>query len=296
VARIEVAASRSRGTISIGFLLRRHPPERPSPIIPEVIRLLQERGASVEAIHADEMLSDIGTLEVEHDLYVLKSKTDTTLSLAGVLHAAGAAILNPYPVSVACRDKIVLTGVLRGAGVPQPETYVTGQPARLAELLDAGPILVKPYRGSQGLGVRVVRSAEELDAIPADGGPLFAQRYHRPTGRDRKLYRIGDQLFGVKRVWPVRTHDDKLGEPFEVTGRLRDIALRCGAAFGIGLYGLDVIETDDGPYVVDFSSFPGFKGVPDAGRLLADYIWGVAQRARAATRRDAAASSAVAPG
>jgi hypothetical protein len=30
--------------------------------------------------------------------------------------------------------------------------------------------------------------------------------------------------------------------------------------------------------VVDFSSFPGFKGVPDAPRLLADHIWEVAHR------------------
>jgi ribosomal protein S6--L-glutamate ligase len=295
VARIDVAASRSTEAISIGFLLRRHPPERASPIIPEVIRLLQGRGASVEAIYADELLTDIGTLGVAHDLYVLKSKTDTTLSLAGVLHAAGAAILNPYPVSAACRDKIVLTGVLRGAGVPLPETYVTGQPAPLAELLQAGPIVVKPYRGSEGRDVRVVRRVDELDDIPTGDGPLFAQRYHAPSGRDRKLYRIGDQVFGVKRVWPIRTHDDKLGEPFEVTGHLREIALRCGAAFGITLYGLDVIESDDGPYIVDFSSFPGFKGVPDAARLLADYIWRVAQQSAVGARRDAVPPSAVAP-
>ncbi len=30
------------------------------------------------------------------------------------------------------------------------------------------------------------------------------------------------------------------------------------------------------PYVVDLSSFPGFKGVPDAALRLADYIYAAA--------------------
>jgi ribosomal protein S6--L-glutamate ligase len=85
-------------------------------------------------------------------------------------------------------------------------------------------------------------------------------------------------VFGVKRVWPVRSFEDKLGEPFTITPDLRDIALRCGAAFGLELYGLDVIFSEGRPYVVDISSFPGFKGVPDAPLRLADYIFTAAQR------------------
>jgi ribosomal protein S6--L-glutamate ligase len=85
-------------------------------------------------------------------------------------------------------------------------------------------------------------------------------------------------VFGVKRVWPVRSFEDKLGEPFTITPELREIALRCGTAFGLELYGLDIIISDGRPYVVDISSFPGFKGVPDAALRLADYIFTAAQR------------------
>jgi hypothetical protein len=38
--------------------------------------------------------------------------------------------------------------------------------------------------------------------IPVDG-PIFAQRYHKPEGRDRKIFRIGDELFGVCRIFPL---------------------------------------------------------------------------------------------
>jgi ribosomal protein S6--L-glutamate ligase len=275
--------SASTRPVSVGFLLTSHPSERVSPIFPEVLRLLADRGARVEVIHPDETLIEVGSLGPAHDLYVLKAKTDLALSLAGALHSAGAAILNPYPVSMACRDRIMLGHLLRDADIPVPDTWAASDPTQFTPLLADGPIIVKPNGGSQGRGVRVVHAADELPSIATDG-PLIAQRYHRPTGRDRKLYRIGDHMFGVKRVWPVRTYQDKLGEPFTLSDELRDIAMRCGAALGIGLYGLDVVETDDGPYVVDLSSLPGFKGVPDAASMLAEYVWDAAERARTGDR------------
>jgi ribosomal protein S6--L-glutamate ligase len=245
----------------------------------EVVPLLAGRGVDVTVVYPDDELFELTTLRPEHDLYVLKSRTPAALSLGGALHAAGAVLLNPFPVAAACRDKVVASQHLRRAGVPLPETYVAGAAARLAPLLEAGPLVVKPHRGSQGRGVRVVRSPEELAAANGDGGPVFAQRFHEPRGRDRKLYRIGEHVFGVKRVWPARTPEEKRGEPFEVEGELRELALRLGEAFGIDLYGFDVVLTDDGPFVVDFSPFPGFKGVPDAPALLADYIAGAVRRA-----------------
>ena len=53
---------------------------------------------------------------------------------------------------------------------------------------------------------------------------------------------------------------------------MREITRRCGEAFGIDLYGVDIIYSAGSPYVVDINSFPGFKGVPDAGAHLAEYI------------------------
>jgi ribosomal protein S6--L-glutamate ligase len=262
----------------IGLILVRHPDERESPIMPEVARLLSAHGADVDSLYPDEELADLGRLGVQHDLYVLKSGTETALSLAGALHESGATILNPYPVAAACRDKVLTTHALRAAGVPLPDTYVAARPEQLEPLLEQGPLVVKPSRGSQGRGVRVVRTAADLLGVEAGGQPLLAQRYKESKGRDRKLYRIGERVFGVKRTWPARTYEEKLGEPFPVSDELREIVWRCGAAFDIDLYGVDVIESDR-PYVVDMSSFPGFKGVPGAAPLLADYIYDVGRRA-----------------
>jgi ribosomal protein S6--L-glutamate ligase len=265
--------------MKIALLLVRHPPTRKSPIFPEVVERLRRMGAHVDVIHPDEQATDLDALALDHDLYVLKAGTETALSLAGALHTLGAAILNPYPVSEMCRDKIVATRVLLEAGVPTPSSYVASRTDELAPLLDYWPIVVKPYRGSQGRGVRVVRSPAELHGLPASDGPVFAQRYLEPDGLDRKIYCIGDEIFGVARVWPARTYDQKLGRPFAVDREVREIALRCGSAFGLSVFGFDVVTSGGRPYVVDISSFPGFKGVPDAAARLAGHIFTAAEHA-----------------
>ena len=265
--------------MKIAFLMRRHPPTRHSPIMPEVVSLLSEWGAQVDLIYPDEEIVDLGRLRARHDLYVLRSNSELALSLAGALHAQGAVVLNPYPVAAMLRNKIIATNVLMAAGVPVPETFVTTEPESLAPLLDSGPLVIKPHTGSDGIGVRVLWDADDLIGLTGYAGPLFAMRYYPADGRDRKLYCLGGQLFGVKRIWPVRSYDDKLGESFTLDADLHRIAVACGEAFGIDLFGVDIVISEGKPWVVDMSSFPGFKGVPDAALRLADYIYAAASQA-----------------
>src|SRR5205814_1781414 len=162
------------------------------------------------------------------------------LSLAGVLHAQGAAIVNPYPVSLALRDKIVMSRILQAAGVSTPATYVTTHPDKLAPLLEAGPLIVKPYQGTGGYGIRIIRSAVELAEVPHGKEPVFAQRYHPPQGPDRKMSSIGGRIFGVKKVFPRRTDAEKDGEPFTPTPELCEIARRAAGCRVIWLEGVDL--------------------------------------------------------
>jgi ribosomal protein S6--L-glutamate ligase len=264
----------------IAFLLVRHPPTRHSPIMPDVLRLLADRHCEVTVLEPDEQAVDLAAVRVRHDLYVHKSGTELALSLAGALHAQGARIVNPFPGSLACRDKVITTALLQAAGLPVPATRVTTRLTDVAELLADGPIVCKPARGSQGRGVHVIRDPSELARLarhPLQGAPWLAQRYHPADGPDRKLYSIGGRVFGVERPWPARTYQEKLGRPFTVDATLTTLVERCGAAVGnLSLFGVDVIESNGTPSVVDMSSFPGFKGVPDAARRLADHLYRVA--------------------
>src|SRR5439155_14638111 len=101
--------------------------------------------------------------------------------------------------------------------------------------------------------------------------------YIAPEGPELKMFAIGGRVFGVKREVQLHAKDGRPGEPFTPGAGLCRVVLRCGEAFGIGLYGVDVIERDGTPYVVDMNSIPGFKGVPDAPLRVSRYLYAAAE-------------------
>ncbi len=263
-------------TPRIAFLLPSYSRHSTS-LMPQIVRAVADAGADVEVVVPPSGAIDLDAVQVDHDLYVLRKMSGLALSLAGALHQLGATIVNSYPATAALRDKIVASRVLHAAGVPTPAAFVADSPADLAPLLEDGPLVVKPYGGGGGHHVQVVRTAAELAAVPQrPREPVFAQRYLPHDGRDRKIYAIGDRLFGVKKVFPRRTDAEKRGEPFVLSAELGDIAERCGRAFGAQLYGVDIVVSGGQPYVVDMGTAPGYKGVPDAPRLVAEYLYAAA--------------------
>lgn len=262
--------------VRIAVVLQRHSRNRPSPIARDMVLLLRSWGCAVDVLLPDEQPVRLADDTPRYDLVVLKSGTPAALSLAGVLDAQGCQILNPYQIAVACRDKVVATSRLRAAGLPVPETWVTTRPSQLATLLRQGPLMVKPANGSRGRGVRVVRSVDDFPPPAVEEPPYLVQRFHEPDGPDRKLYSIGGAIFCVLRPWPVRSYRDKLGTAEAVPADLRDLMDAAGAEFGMDLFGLDVVVSGGRPVAVDISSFPGFKGVPDAALRLADHLYSAA--------------------
>jgi len=257
--------------VRLCFLLVRRVPPVPSPVLEDVFEILTRRGFRVEGGIAEEMIQRADSLRVEHDLYLLKSHTELSLSLAGVLDAQGARFLNPYRNCHATQNKIVASRRLSAFGVPVPRTWVTGDLALLRPIAEEMPLLVKPYLGHRGVGIQVVRRADDLERIPPPSGPVIVQEYIQGGDEDIKLYVVGEEVFAVRKRFSSDSFT-RPGRPSPVSPELREIAQRCGRALGLGLYGLDVVEGPDGPFVVDLNFFPGYKGVPGAGAAIASYV------------------------
>jgi ribosomal protein S6--L-glutamate ligase len=58
-----------------------------------------------------------------------------------------------------------------------------------------------------------------------------------------------------------------------VTPQIRGLALFIGKVLGLEIYGIDIIETADGPYVIDVNYFPSMVGFPGAAERIADYLY-----------------------
>jgi ribosomal protein S6--L-glutamate ligase len=257
--------------VRLYFILVRRVPPVPSPVLLEVFDRLARRGFRIESGIPEEEVASLDDVRVAHDLYLLKSHTELALSLAGVLHGQDARLLNPYPSCITTQNKIVAFQRLRAGGVPVPDAWVTGDLSLLRPVAEHRRLIVKPYLGHRGTGIHVVDGPADLERIPPPTVPVLVQEYIEGTGEDLKLYVVGSDVFAVRKPFSP-TSFAVPGRPSAVTRAQRDIARRCGELFGLGLYGLDVIESPEGPFVVDLNYFPGYKGVPDAAARIAAYI------------------------
>lgn len=142
------------------------------------------------------------------------------------------------------------------------------------------------------MGIEVCLNEAEFDALvqrraadaPGDedeGGEdgtalgerlIFAQEYEEHEPFDYKAYAIGDYVYAIKRVFPAKTKEEKLGTPVGDDPELVDLVRRCGRLFGLQLYGVDLVKTPKGYSVIEVNCFPGFKGVPEGGERIAKFI------------------------
>jgi ribosomal protein S6--L-glutamate ligase len=245
----------------------------PDSVIPPTVRRLAEFGCSVKVLVPEKAPTILRRFALDADLYLWKSHEQLCDSLAAAIHGRGLPLINDYFGTLQVRDKIVTSMRLMDAGLPTPEAYYASSAEQLRAVVKDYPIVVKPNSGRRGQQISVVRSAEELEKLDLSYGDIFAQQFVNGSGLDLKAYAVGDEVFGVARPFPVRTVEEKRGEPRAISPEVRDICLRCGELFDLELYGVDLIETEESPYVIEVNCFPGYKGVPEADRLLAEYIF-----------------------
>jgi glutathione synthase/RimK-type ligase-like ATP-grasp enzyme len=256
-------------------VLTSHPVLSAGSVMAQSLELLRSWGVEVEVVLPDRLV-DLAAPAPQADLYLLKSVSEPVLSIAAAVEAAGGRCCNTAAVVRLCRDRIAATAALAAAGVPVPRSWSTSRPDALAPLLAEGPLVLKAARAGDPAGSRIVWDVDGLLEMTSMEQVWLAQRLAARPGRERKVYRIADQVFGVQRRWPARTSTGSIGEPFTVSGGLRDITDRVAAALGTDLFGIDVVPGDAGPVVVDVHPFPGCTGVPNAHLRLADHLYAVA--------------------
>lgn len=274
----------------ICFLME--PPRSKDSVTYEVLNGLKERGSEVEVVTERSGLIDLEHFKFDYDLYLFKSHSPLAESLAAAAHYRGAKVLNEYPATMKVRDKILTCTMLLQAGIPTPRTFVTDSIESLRSVVREMPIIVKPYRGRRGQGIEICmdeaqfddlikRRAAESEADDDGGGEdgtalgerlIFAQEYEDHEPFDYKAYAVGDFVHTIRRVFPAKTKEEKLGTPVEDDPELNDLIRRCGSLFGLQLYGVDLIKTAKGYSVIEVNCFPGYKGVPQGGSRIADFI------------------------
>ncbi len=275
----------------ICFLME--PPRSKDSVTYDVLHGLQSSGADVEVVTERSGLVDLQNFKFEYDLYLFKSHSPLAESLAAAAHYHGARLLNEYPATMKVRDKVLTATMLLQAGIPTPRTFITDSLETLRPVVRELPIVVKPYRGRRGQGIEICmdetqfddlvqrRSGDASDADDDGGGEdgtalgerlIFAQEFEEHEPFDYKAYAIGNYVHAIKRVFPAKTKEEKLGTPVGDDPELADLVRRSGKLFGLQLYGVDLVKTPKGFSVIEVNCFPGYKGVPQGGDRISQFI------------------------
>ena len=255
----------------------------PNMILLGVIEVLKDRGYDVNHDYADDILVNISELDSleKFDLFILTSHTEVSLSLWEILYEQGMLLLNPYPAVINAHDKILTTKKLQSANIPVPRTWGTGNTSRIYELIETENInlVIKPYHGQYGANVWFVDSLVKLEnvSLPREI-PILAQEWipnkngeYTVDSEVLKTYCIGNKLFTLRKQYS-KGHCISQGRLCSVDDEIFEIAINCGQTLGLKIYGIDIIESPNGPFVIDVNSFPSFKGIPKVDFILADFI------------------------
>ncbi len=207
---------------------------------------------------------------------VARGRSLALVTALAVAERFGVRTINRSSAVLAVKDKAAMAATLAAAGVPTPDTWV-GPTAELACAIPASayPILVKPVFGDNARGIRLVTGDQELLALGWPEDTALAQRFVAGDGTDVKVYAIGGRYWAVRVPSPLPPSPEVPGrapEPVSMTPELGALAERCGRLFGLELFGVDCLCTPDGPVVVEVNDFPNYRGVPEAGDALADYV------------------------
>ncbi|MGH3863654.1 MAG: ATP-grasp domain-containing protein [Actinokineospora sp.] len=231
----------------------------------------------IKLLIADETVNEVGSglsaRPAPGDVVVARTRDPFGLSILCQAEMDGADCLNSHTEVLAVKDKAHATMVLAERGIPTPRTFLTGDPRLLRDLPStAWPMLLKPALGDNAQGIVRVDRPEELSGIAwPTGSVTVAQQYVDVDGVDLKLYGAGDAVWAVRRRSPLARGAD-IPRPLPVGPELRALAHACRDAFGLFLYGVDVLPSPEGPLVVDVNDFPNYTGVDEAPQTIADLV------------------------
>lgn len=218
------------------------------------------------------------------------SITEYGLAVVRQFSILGRPIVNNSVPIARSRDKLRSLQLLSQHGIVIPRTVMARSPSQVVRALEAvggPPVILKLIQGSQGVGVMLAETLPQLEAILDTlwglGQNILIQEFIAESrGRDIRALVVGGRVVGamrrIARLGEFRSniHRGGAGRVIDLSDEYRDTALKACAIMGLQVAGVDMLESKDGPKVIEINSSPGFEGLEqatgeDVARAILDY-------------------------
>jgi ribosomal protein S6--L-glutamate ligase len=179
---------------------------------------------------------------------------------------------------VRSRDKLRSLQILARSNVGMPKTVFTNYSKEVKKIIDSvggAPLIVKLLEGTQGYGVVLAptRKAAEsiIEAFHSMKARVIVQEFiEEAKGADIRAFVIGNKVVGsMKRQgkegeFRSNLHQGGTGELVKLTKKEREVALTAAKSMGLSIAGVDMLQSERGPLVLEVNSSPGLEGIEKA--------------------------------
>jgi RimK family alpha-L-glutamate ligase len=211
----------------------------------------------------------------------------------GILHAlreVGVMVWNDARAIERCVDKSMTSFLLARSAIPTPDTWAVqnrdAAHAIVAREAPRGPLVLKPLFGSQGRGLRLIHTPNELPDPGGVAGVYYLQRFvgvERDGFHDFRLLVSGGRVVAAMMRHSAEwiTNIKRGGRPVTVAtnDEMKALAVRTAAAVGADFAGVDILyDRDQRLSVLEVNSMPAWAGLQKvtsadiAGILATDFV------------------------
>lgn len=208
----------------------------------------------------------------------------------------GTPVVNRAKAIAAARHKFHSLRILAQHGLPVPPSLTVGSAMFLEDAVaEVGeyPFILKPFHGTHGTGIMLLDTPTSLtstvDALCDLHQDYVIQCFIAETGGVdiRVLVVGGEAVAAMKRSAPpgefrANIHKGASGEAIALPDEYIRLAIEAAAALELEIAGVDLLQTNEGPVVLEVNPSPGFEklesvtGIDIAGVII-EFVTSFAQ-------------------
>ncbi|PKP26100.1 MAG: 30S ribosomal protein S6--L-glutamate ligase [Bacteroidetes bacterium HGW-Bacteroidetes-2] len=188
---------------------------------------------------------------------------------------------------VRSRDKLRSLQVLSRAGLGLPKTVFTNYSRNTEDVIKhvgGAPLIIKLLEGTQGLGVVLAetKNAAEsvLEAFNGLQARVIVQEFIKEAGgADIRAFIVDGQVVGAMKrqgkegEFRSNLHRGGTATVIELTDEEENAAIKAARVMGLGVAGVDMLQSSRGPLILEVNSSPGLEGIEAAtGKDIAKSI------------------------
>jgi len=178
-------------------------------------------------------------------------------------------LMNPLDALLISRNKLLTLLFLKRNGIRVPYTLST-ESMKISYTIATklGFSVIKPITGSRGYGISLAPNPDTafliLKTLLSNKHPMLIQEYIKNPGYDIRVIVVGNNVIGaMKRIatrcWKTNIAQGGKGMKYELTTELEKIAIKATKALGLWYAGVDIIEGEDGYYVLEVNGSPNWQ-------------------------------------